>query len=139
MANEVTLEKTSKFEIEDAQIRTVASMVISGSSINRIAQELSTTRHHIKKIMNTQQFRDLVKEQSEEVLITARNTLKAAITERVPELIRVLDKHLKDDNLEAVKLAFKSLGMEAVEQQQASSNLTVVLPGFDQPKTIEVD
>lgn len=124
-------ESTHELVIE-TQEKMIATMAISGMGIQTIAKELKLTRYNVKKTMDKDSFRSLLREIADKMVANAANVWKAAMEDRISEALRVLDKKLKDNDLEAVKIIIKSVGIDKQETAQQSSNLTVVLPDFKQ-------
>jgi hypothetical protein len=126
----------SKALVEEAFHKQIASLMISGLKPSEIAKQLNTTTYKISRVLKTDEFKDHLKEVTEVLVATAANTWKSAMQERISDSIKVIDHHLKNNNLEAVKLVMKSVGIEKTEQQIQSGALTIVLPGQSAEKEV---
>lgn len=135
MSDYQAVSEKSKEIIDEARVKQVAALVIAGISHNQISKDMGISRYFVNKIVNSTMFQQYVSKESEDALASAKSTIKAALTQRVPALIAAIDKHLEEGNLEAVKIAFRALGMEQGESNTAASNITVVLPGAE-PKEV---
>lgn len=135
------LDKNALELAEEAQHKKVAVMLIAGSKVSEIARELKTTTYKINNIMKTDVFKDHLKDVTDKLVTTAANSWKSAMADRVSEAMRVIDFHLKQNDLEAVKLIVRTLGIEsAVKGPEQQANLTVVLPDFNpKPKDVPND
>lgn len=124
--------------INESNARLVAIYKSQQMSNKAIADTMSMSQHAVAKIINSEEFRTELRTITDEAVDLAANTWKRSISELVIEAKRVLIARLKADDLEAVKLIVRSLGVEKNEQQIQQGNITVVLPNLDEPKTIEV-
>lgn len=125
---------------DESLYRLIASQLVSGVSKAEIAKSLNTTTQRINNLLKDEQFKSVMRELTEDVVGAAVSTLKSAMADRTEQALRVIDHHLMQNNLEAVKLLFKSLGLENVAPQVAQQgSLTVVLPSFDGAKTLEAE
>lgn len=138
MAREA-FDQESKDLVEEAFHKQIATLMISGLKPSEIAKQLNTTTYRISRVLKTDEFKDYLKEVTETLVATAANTWKSAMQERISESIKVIDHHLKNNNLEAVKLVMKSIGIEKPEQQIQSGALTVVLPGAPVEKEVKAE
>lgn len=123
--------------VEETQHHIAATQLIAGTPKTKIANMLGMTPKALDKMIHSEDFRGFMQEYSSSLVNAAANTWKAAMLDRIPDALKVLDKHLKDRNLEAVKVVMKSVGLDKVQPEaQANTAITVVLPG--QEPAIEV-
>lgn len=121
--------KDVQLDVDSANIARIAPLRLANSGINKIAKELNLTGHYVSKIIDTVEFRTALSAIAEEASTHAISSWKHSVAQLVPEAIEVLKASLADNDLEAVKLVMKSLGIEKQEMQVQDSNITVVLPG----------
>lgn len=132
--------KNVQLDIDSANIARIAPLRLSNVGINKIAKELSLTGHYVSKILDTPEFRSKLAEIAEEASHHAVSSWKHSVASLVPEAIEVLKVALQDNNLEAVKLVMKSLGIEKQETQVQEGNITVILPSsVKEPKYVETE
>lgn len=125
--------------IEEAQHKRIATLLIAGGTRTGIAKELGCTKYHVDKVMRSEEFKLYLKELSDECVNTALNTWKSSMSDLIPEALSVLKHHLKEKNLEGVKLVMKAIGAEKQEQAVQSSAITVVLPNLEEPKPVDIE
>lgn len=119
--------------IHDAQVSSVVSLKLNNVTVKEIAKQLHLTQYAVTKIIDSEEFRLQLRELSDRVVDTAANTWKATISELVGEAKRVLKEKLAENDLEAVKIVVRSLGVEKQEQQIQQGNIQVILPDYTKP------
>lgn len=126
---------------ESTQIKLVSTHLISGATPKAIADELKTSVYFVRKMINSEEFKAYHKENSDNLVSLAANTLRGAMQDLVAESVRVLKYQLKANNLEAVKVVTRIAGVEKAESTPQQGNIQVILPDFRDSKevtTIEV-
>lgn len=137
MANDIGLE--SKEAILEVQTKQVVSLKIANVSIKDIATQLKLSQYAVRNIIDSDLFRLQLRDLSDRLVDTAANTWKASISELVVEAKRVLKDKLAENDLEAVKIVVRSLGVEKQESVVQQGNIQVILPDYTQAKTITVE
>lgn len=120
--------KDVQLDVDSANIARIAPLRLANTGINKIAKELNLTGHYVSKILDTVEFRTALSTIAEEASNHAVSSWKHSVAQLVPEAIEVLKVALADNDLEAVKLVMKSLGIEKQEANVQEGNITVVLP-----------
>lgn len=134
--------------VDEALTRQVATIALTGSSVSEIAKQLAITPAAVRKIQNSDKFKDLVKATSEESLAPALAEAKAKLSKIAGKGVRVLEKAMDNyleagtggrDAIQAAMTALRAVGLHEEAEKQQDTNLTIVLPstGSD-PLTIEV-
>lgn len=127
--------------LEEVRNRQIASLLIGGATMKSTAKELGLSTSGLSKITDTEEFRAVLREVSDKLLVNAANTWKASVSELVGQSIKVLKAKLDENDLEAVKLVVRSLGVEKQAEVPQSGSIQIVLPDYNAPKplTIEVE
>lgn len=125
--------------LNEVLTKQVVTLKLNNVSTKDIANQLKTTQYSIKKIIDSEEFRLHLRELSDRLVDTAANTWKASISELVVEAKRVLKDKLAENDLEAVKIVVRSLGVEKQESVVQQGNIQVILPDYTQAKTITVE
>lgn len=127
--------------ITEMLIRRVALLTVGGANITQIAQELSIDRSVVRKILNKDECKSIVEEIEREGMATAKAIIRSQTSQLATKIIKVINDHLDNGNLEAVKVGLKILGFNEQEQvKQNDTSITVVLPGSAvPPKEVKAD
>lgn len=109
----------------------VAALLAKNMSTKEVAMELNVSETSVKKVRGMDECKAIVKAIGEAHIIEAKTLGRVGLADRVPEALRVLDVKLKANDLEAVKIVFKGVGVVDNEPAAAagSQTLTVVMPG----------
>jgi hypothetical protein len=100
---------------------------------------LGISKDRYYKILKSEEYRTALTELSDEATKEAVATFKASMAELIHEAHRVIREQLKENNLEAVKLVMKGIGVEQVVENQQQSNIQVILPDYNQAKPVDVE
>lgn len=129
---------------ENIAIR-VANLSLTGMSYLQISAELKSaiptiTWRQVKRLLNSEECQLYVKELNDEMQRTSLAMARIEGPKLMRKALAVLNHHLDNNNIHAAALTFK---ITKVADEQAEkivdSNITIVLPGVEQPKTIEAD
>ncbi len=118
-------------------IRQIVMRRIVHTPVDEITKEFNISRATLYRVFATQQYRDVLKELSDESSGAAVLAWRASMSELIKEAHRALKEKLKDNDLKAVEIVLKSIGVDNVEVTTQNSSITVVLPG-EASKVIEV-
>jgi hypothetical protein len=123
----------------------VASLSAQGMGMHKIAALISeetgekVTWSKVRRALETQQCKDIVREINEVAVETAVAIAKSGLSKLAKKAVEVVSANLEDDNLNAAVVVFKSLG---IDQQDSSpkgqQNITVVLPGVAEKPAQEI-
>ena len=132
--------RREKVIVDELLTRQIASMLASGSTAYVIAQELDLARTTVARIANSNATRALVKEIGESSVAAAKAQIRMETAGLVKKIMAVIHQQLDEGNLDAVKVGLKVLGFNDQEQiAPGVQTLNVIMPGADQPRTIEVE
>jgi CRISPR/Cas system CSM-associated protein Csm2 small subunit len=128
-------------ENEDLLIQQIAALAIAGTtSILGVSKALNISRHQVRRFMADPRYREILDEVAEKELVPAITSMRNKIAKLGDKAIRVLEQHLDEGNLDAAKMVFKAMGLEAQEERQMDTTIQVIMPGaHDDAKTIEVE
>lgn len=128
--------KNIQVEVDSANITRIVPLRLSNVGITKIAKELKLTQHYVSRILDSDEFKLKLRETADEMSVQAISTWKVNISHLVPKAVEVLKTALDKDDLEAVKLVVRSLGIEKQEANVQQGNITVVMPDFT-PKQVQ--
>lgn len=123
-------------ELKDAQL---ASLLISGLTVRAAAKQMQLSERQAFRLMETDEFKAVLRESADKLLSTAASTWKGAMSQRMTKALAVLDAKLDANDLEAVKLIVRTLGVEKVSEAPVQGNIQIVLPDYNKPKTIDIE
>ena len=124
--------KTPSVIIDETIIKQVAASAVLGSSVNQMATELGISRFQVRKVMNMPEFKAIMQDLGNDSINTAKQAIRAKTADMAAEVTRVLMEQLKENSLEAVKIALRIMGFDNEERQVADTQINVVLPGSKQ-------
>jgi hypothetical protein len=124
---------------DEVLVRQVVALALLNKTRVEMAKELNVHHATIGKIVNSDKFKELIAEVGDEALTQAKTYVRVQMGRLVTDAVNVIKKNLKEGNLEAAKVVFKTVGLDNEENRVGETNLTVVLPGADEKPTIEVD
>lgn len=119
--------ETKEVEVSSL-IKMVAAQRILHTPIDTIITELKLTKYRINKLMATKEYKEVLKEMSDEATSHAVSVWKASVSDLVSESHRVIKEKLKQNDLKAVEIVLKSIGVEATENVTAPTSIQVILP-----------
>ncbi len=123
----------------------VAQLAATGMGQQKMSVTLSEEMgepiswRQIKKILDTQECKDIVKEVTDVAVSQGKALAKSEMARLVNKAVKVVEFHLDENNLQAVPILFKAIGVDQQEQQQqGNQSLTVVLPGTAEKPAHEI-
>lgn len=117
----------------------VAISFANGLSRRRAAEELSITTFMYDKVLREEETQALIKELEHTSISAAKTQIRLSISQLADKLMSVINMQLDEGNLEAVKIALKVIGFEQDSLKgNENTQLTVIMPGAEIPKIIEV-
>jgi hypothetical protein len=132
-------EEKPEIIIDAVLTKKAALLVLAGKdSILGLSKELGLSRWATKKLVDSQEFKAHLTNLSEAELLPLVQEMRQSIGKLGKKALQVLENHLDDNNLEAVKLVLKTMGLMENEVKQADTTLNVILPGSTE-KVIEVE
>lgn len=126
-------------EVENSKAKVVASLLMTGSSINAIVSHMKINRYQVGKLMKTEEFRTQLATMSEQMVSVAANTWKGMMQDLVPLAHKALKSALEKGDLKGVEIIIKSLGIDKQVPQVQQGTLQVILPDYAQGKVVQHD
>lgn len=121
--------------ITDAFLKQVVALALSGKSQNAISHELKVSRRQVRKVYETEEFKTMVEDVGDDAIRTAKVYIRQEFSKLSKEVVRVLAARLKKDDLEAVKVALKTMGLDQIEAEDGGpQGLTVILGSSSKSK-----
>jgi hypothetical protein len=121
----------------------IAQLAAQGTGIHKIAEIIETESgqkiswRQVKKIISSDRCKDLMQELTDSTMAVAKTQLRSETARMVGKIIRTIEYHLDEKNLNAVPHALKIIGIEQEEGSKGQQNITVVLPGSPTEKPTE--
>lgn len=129
--------------VSEALTRQVATIMLSGASVADCAKRLAITPNAVRTITASDRYKEIVSTTAEEELAPALAKAKAQLarlsTKAVAAIERALDEGSARDALQAATIVLKSVGLHEEEKQVQDTAITVIMPGAETPRTIEVE
>lgn len=137
MGDEYFPEKGSKV-LEDALGVKIATMLLAGSTRTAIAKTLKISVPRVNTLMNTQECIDTIRKLEQEGLSVARSKIRLGVAQIADKVLKVINQHLDEGNLQAIAPALKILGISEEQPEVQDTNIVVMLPGSQDSKIINV-
>lgn len=130
-------------QVTDAETRLqchqVAALIGQGLKRTEIRAQLGLTVYELNKIVEHPDTQNLIKDAAEETGKVALNALKKGIARMADLTLKALEANLRKNSMQAVNTALQVLGvLDRDKAPVGEQSITVVLPGGEQPTTIEV-
>ena len=124
---------------KEALIAQVVALTLQDVPEYKIAEEMKLSRYKVNKLRNSLEF----KEQMKEITDSARDAAKAGFLAKIetlaPLAYKALKSNLEDGKLDAVRVFVEVVGLKDADTgPKQDTSITVIMPGADQTKTIEV-
>lgn len=129
----------TKIEITPEVTRQIAVRKALGTSIRELEAEFGFSRTVINRVLSSDLARGIVKEVTDSAVAGAMLAVKKELANMSELAVNALRKNLEDGSIEAVKVYFKALGMDATEKFDSNQQQTiqVILPTSPQePKDV---
>lgn len=121
--------------IKETQSQQVAGLVLINVPEYKIAEQLGLSRYAVKKILKSQDFKEVMQELGQRSTEIALNCFKAKMEELEPLAFAALKQNLLEGKLEAVKVWGDFVGVKDKQDGGAGNGgVTVVMPNFGQAK-----
>lgn len=117
----------------------VATLKALGKTNDQIIEETGLSKFVVQKVLRSPESQALIKAVDETFINSQLMLLKTELARLINKAVKVIEKNLDENNLEAVKVLFKGVGAEAkVESGESNQNITVIMPGVKTEKIVEV-
>lgn len=129
--------------VSEALTRQIATLLLSGISVADCAKQLAITPASVRRITDTDKYKEIVTKAAEDELAPALSKAKAQLARLTTKAIAAIDRALTDGNardaLQAAMIVLKSVGLHEEKDAQQDTSITVILPGgLESPITYEV-
>lgn len=143
-----TSSKTKRVEnmdplvVQEALTRQIATIMLSGASVTDCAKKLTITPAAVRRIIDTDKYKELITITAEDSLAPALSQAKAQLGKLVTKAIKAVERALDEgsarDSLQAATIVLKSVGLHEEKEAQQDTSITVVLPSGLEPVTYEI-
>lgn len=122
-----------KTVVDEVLTRQIAGILVTGVSVTECAKRLALTPAAVRRITDTDKYKEIVSEAGEEELAPALAKAKAQLarltTKAVKAIEEVLDTGAGRDKLQAASIVLKAVGLHEEEEKTSNGNITVIMPG----------
>lgn len=133
----MTTPKT-KIEVTPEITRNIATRRAIGTSLRDLESEFGFSRPVINRVLSSDLAKSVIKGITDDAVSSAVVAVRKEFADLTGLITEAVKHHLKEKNLEAVKIGLKVLGFDSAERvdtKQAQS-ITVILPGSSAPKEV---
>lgn len=119
-------------EIEQLSlVQQVASLRLARETEAKIAEKLGMTRHRVRKVLQSQEYKDFLKELGDSAIEDIRNAVRSNLKSLEPHFWSALEYQLKTKKSMQAVVHFSELsGLKKVdEEKQADTSIQILLPG----------
>lgn len=113
-----------------------AVLSLTGAPRTQIAQELGLSDKAAKRLMDSDEFKQVVQTMGDALSVEAKSKLKKGLARLVDKSLRVLEDNLDEGELEAVKLVFRGLGLEQTDGKIQDTQINVILPNLQPEENV---
>jgi hypothetical protein len=128
--------------VMEAVTKQIAGLALNGQTVPQIAAALNLGQGLVRKTMQSKEFKELMKEFGDEAVVTARNMLRARVEKLAPEAWEAVERLIRGDKgrdvAEGLKMYFRLIGLDKVEEDKGMGDIIIQLPGIKPEKIIEV-
>lgn len=119
-------KKSSVDLAREATIRQLAALaLVPGATVHSMAKSVGIDDKTVKKYMNTDEFRALVKYAGDTAFTVALAQLKMEAQKRLAKAMCVLDTQLDRNNLQAAVQVFKMIDKENQKEEEKKTDTTI--------------
>lgn len=123
----------------------IANLAAMGAGQQKMAKILSEetgqniTWRQIKRVLDSQECKDIIREITDVAISQSKASVRMEMGRLVPKAVKVVEFHLDENNLQAVPILFKAIGVDQQEEgPKGQQNITVVLPGVIEKPAQEI-
>jgi hypothetical protein len=139
MSNIKSVPEATERALLEAKMRLLAQLKLSNVSNEDAAKQLGITIYQVRKLEERDEFRDVIKELTEDMVKVAAQQWKGSVSKLIPKALSTLEKGLDQGKLDAVKIILTSIGLDKVEQTASGGTLQVILPDYNKGRDINVE
>lgn len=116
--------------VVESMSKQIAALAVTGINTNQISQQLGITRPQVKRILAMPQTKLLISELGDTAMATAVSQIKTRTARLVDKALIALEHNLDKNDLEAVKLIFRTVGADKPpETGPSDTSITIIAPG----------
>lgn len=124
------MEDKSKDDIRSAQIKQIAALSLDNVPEYKIAKEMNLSRHAVRKLRNSDEFKSLMQELGDHAVANAKEQFKSKMEELAPLAFEALKHNLAEKKIEAVRVFIETVGLKDKEVDKGDTGiLQVIFPG----------
>lgn len=139
MSESYSVPQDVKEVLQESHTQILARLKLANVSNEDAAKQLGVTVHRVRKLMEMEEFKSVLRDETDKLTKEAVTTWKGQVSKLIGKSLSVLEKNLDKGNLEAVKLVLRSIGADEVKEESGNTAINVILPNFKQERVIEVD
>ncbi len=115
----------------------IALLELEGCTARQISERTGLTTYQVRKIQGSESYKATVQKFQKEVFDASIQKLRSKFSKMVDKVVSVVEHHLDENNLEAVKVFGKFIGVEKEEKATGDTNISLVLPGSSAAKFVK--
>jgi hypothetical protein len=115
--------------VDEILMKQIIALGMAGETQFAISKKLGLSRPMVDKICDDPKFREMAMEIGNREVVPVIAKMRSQLSKLGEAAISVVKQHLQENNLEAAKLVFKTMGLMEQEEKQGDTQLTVILPG----------
>lgn len=128
-------------DLQQAIASQIAALAMLGTPQTQIAKTLGVDHRAVKKVMQTPEFREALKNQAEESVTEAKATLRAKTKNIAPEvwdtIVKLIRSDSGKDNAEGLRAYFRLIKLDG-DEDAGQAPLIINLPSPKQETVIQV-
>lgn len=114
---------------KELHTKKVAALADTGLSARQIAEETHLSIWQVKRIMASDEFKLTLRDMADKAVADVAAKWRLQVSKLLPKMLKVIENRLEKDDLEAVKVGLKSLGIGSEEKVQGDTSISILLPG----------
>jgi len=135
------MEKTV---VQEALTRQVATIMLTGASVTTCAKQLAITPASVRRITESDKYKELVTQTAEDELAPALAKAKAQLARLTSKAVKAIEDTLDTgsgrDKLQAATIVLKSVGLHEEQATQQDQTIQIVMPnGIEHVTSYEVN
>jgi hypothetical protein len=136
----VPIVKPGEKVADEVLVQQVAALACMGDGYNTIARKLKTTPKRVKKMLNSEECKTIIRRVGESALNAALSNIRNRMYDLSNKAMEVLEKHLDDGNLNAVALVLRTIDKEKnLPEQTGDTTINIVMPTSGKPEPITIN
>lgn len=135
--------------VDEALTRQIATIMLTGASVTQCAKQLAISNAAVRRITETDKYKELVTVTAEDQLTPALAQAKSALSKMANKAVKVLERAMDRaietgegmrEGLEASKVVLKSVGLSEDADSESDSTINIIMPsGVEKTVTYEIE